>query len=331
MARVQYGFKQMSVYEIYRLSELGYLKLHPPYQRQPCWTLNMKMALLDSIFRGFPINPVILQEYEAGRYEVIDGAQRLSTIIEFINNKFGIRYPEGKIHYFKELAAMEQRKLEDYTVLSIIVSGTVEENVARDIFLNINVRGKSLTPQEIRKAKYAEKGMPFVEKLAQMEVFKKVVHKMGEERRQKLVLRFLAFSLKGYEGYDGKIAEFLDSTLENYEKFRPFESQIEKSFMQMCRCVQVVWPVDAFMVLSGKGKKKRFSQALFDIISYSFTQFPEAKLIDSAEQIRQALEMLLAKNAEFRYAVTDTGNAGKKKVSDRFAIWMDTMKNIVGG
>ena len=131
MARVQYGFKQMSVYEIYRLSELGYLKLHQPYQRQPCWTLNMKMALLDSIFRGFPINPVILQEYEAGRYEVIDGAQRLSTIIEFINNKFGIRYPEGKIHYFKELAAMEQRKLEDYTVLSIIVSGTVEENVAR--------------------------------------------------------------------------------------------------------------------------------------------------------------------------------------------------------
>lgn len=83
--------------------------------------------------------------------------------------------------------------------------------------------------------------------------------------------------------------------------------------MQMCRCVQVVWPVDAFMVLSGKGKKKRFSQALFDIISYSFTQFPEAKLIDSAERIRQALEMLLAKTRSLGMLLQIQGMLGKRR------------------
>lgn len=53
------------------------------YQRKLVWTLEEKQKLIDSILKDYPIPAILLAEKE-GRYEIIDGLQRLHAILSFI-------------------------------------------------------------------------------------------------------------------------------------------------------------------------------------------------------------------------------------------------------
>lgn len=327
---MQFDFKQMSIYEIYHLSRLGYLELCPSYQRSYKWTTKQKENLIGAVFKGYPIQQIILEEMKAGFFRVIDGVQRLTAIVDFINGQFQIIGREGELCRFQDLTALERRKLEDYQILVYIMRGE-GESAAGDIFLSINQGGRKLSWQDTRSLKYWDQGMPFVKKLARLMEFESIVHNKNEGKRQELALRFLAFYLRGYGRYDGKMNRFLDQILENYGEYMGKEEQTEHRFKQMCRAVQTVWPVDAFVVSANGGKRKRFSNGLFDIISYSFTQYPEKELIAKSEEINQALCMLLKKDVRFKEAVTGMGSTGKQKVVERFTIWMNKMQEIVGG
>ena len=59
------------------------------YQRKLVWTLEEKQRLVESILKGYPVPAVLLAEREAGDYEVIDGLQRLYTLMSFIETSFG--------------------------------------------------------------------------------------------------------------------------------------------------------------------------------------------------------------------------------------------------
>jgi len=72
--------------------------LRPPYQRYPrVWKLKMKEKFLDSLFRGYYIPKIVLREVIIGnekRYEVIDGQQRITTILEFFDKDSQLKTPE---------------------------------------------------------------------------------------------------------------------------------------------------------------------------------------------------------------------------------------------
>ena len=60
------------------------------YQRKLVWTLEEKQKLIDSILNEFPV-PLILLSKRSGAgasFDIIDGLQRLHTIISFIENAF---------------------------------------------------------------------------------------------------------------------------------------------------------------------------------------------------------------------------------------------------
>jgi uncharacterized protein DUF262 len=65
---------------------------YPPFQRDKVWAPNMKRYLIDSILRGFYVPAILVYRetdaFGAQKYWVIDGQQRLSTIFEFLDNKF---------------------------------------------------------------------------------------------------------------------------------------------------------------------------------------------------------------------------------------------------
>jgi uncharacterized protein with ParB-like and HNH nuclease domain len=71
------------------------LILKPEYQRDFCWTQEQQIKLIDSIYRGIPLPSVFIREVQLKSktmYEVIDGQQRLTTILNYINGVFV--YPE---------------------------------------------------------------------------------------------------------------------------------------------------------------------------------------------------------------------------------------------
>lgn len=74
----------MSVGEIVNMYEASELIIRPPFQRLFRWELNQKSKLVESILLGIPVPPIFVFETSDGTWELIDGLQRLSTILEFM-------------------------------------------------------------------------------------------------------------------------------------------------------------------------------------------------------------------------------------------------------
>tara|TARA_R110001606_G_scaffold348622_1_gene498202 strand:+ start:21650 stop:22858 length:1209 start_codon:yes stop_codon:yes gene_type:complete len=94
----------------------GEIDLQPDFQRGEVWGVSRKRLLVDSIFRGWHIPPIHLVTLDDGRFEVLDGQQRLSSIRDFIENSFSI---DGNIDprddYIASLNGKKYRDLDQET------------------------------------------------------------------------------------------------------------------------------------------------------------------------------------------------------------------------
>ena len=170
-----------SVSKICQLYRENKIELSPPYQRRPAWRTRQREDLLDSIFNGIPLPAVIVYKTDAGRrtfvYEVMDGKQRLETILHFRYGK--VLKSEGKLGFWLRRDQLKQRKrllfkdlrqgttrkehglgvrtFLNYKVPVIEYSGELTglagQRIAQwEIFTKINSTGSKLTKNEIRKA-----------------------------------------------------------------------------------------------------------------------------------------------------------------------------------
>jgi len=131
------------------------------YQRDLCWNLEHKQNLINSLYRGLDLGRVIIYErtyeeverqlkkgnLETCFYDVIDGKQRLNTLIEWKNNKF----PDSNGYYFKDLSMVAQRTLLSSTNLGFF---KIETNRIEDIlkvFLNNVVAGVPMDVNHVNK------------------------------------------------------------------------------------------------------------------------------------------------------------------------------------
>jgi hypothetical protein len=171
----------LSISDLCKLYQHDKLELNPPYQRRPAWRTRQREDLLESIFNGIPIPAVILYKTKAGRrtsiFEVMDGKQRLETILHFRYGRivkdegrleFWLRREESK--YRKRLAysdlsnpdvreelGLGVRLFMDYRVPVVEYSGDLRglagQKIAQwEVFTKINSTGSRLTKNEIRHA-----------------------------------------------------------------------------------------------------------------------------------------------------------------------------------
>lgn len=162
-----------AVQAMYRDYREGNLLVNRKYQRKLVWELTEKQALIDSIFKGYPIPLILLAErpgvHGPGKYEIIDGIQRLNAIFTFVEQSFDI---EGSYFDVEQFATARQYAFEgafvekkgvrllpprecarilDYQLAITIYPATEESNIT-DIFGRINSGGRQLSPQEQRQA-----------------------------------------------------------------------------------------------------------------------------------------------------------------------------------
>ena len=70
-------------------------------QRELCWSLLQKQQLILSILKGIRLPHMAFLQLLDDTYQVIDGKQRLNTIIEFYSNKFSIE-ANGQQYFFSD-------------------------------------------------------------------------------------------------------------------------------------------------------------------------------------------------------------------------------------
>lgn len=138
----------------------GQLIIQPEYQRNYIYADGRKdVAVIDSILKKYPIGIIYFNEREDGKYEILDGQQRITSIGRFVTGKFAINVESAKPLYFNSLNKEEQQLIKDTHLLVYVCKG--EEREIKEWFRTINIAGVPLNEQELLNAIYSG---PFISK-----------------------------------------------------------------------------------------------------------------------------------------------------------------------
>lgn len=133
------------------------LDLAPSFQRRFVWTQEHQEQFIDTILQGYPFPEIYVCQGETDikriitKQKVIDGQQRLTTIMNYINDSF--EKPLKLIKKFDDLEGEERRKFLEYQIVVRDI-GQVEDAVVKEIFRRINLTKFKLDDIEIHNAIY---------------------------------------------------------------------------------------------------------------------------------------------------------------------------------
>lgn len=185
----------------------GQLVIQPEYQRNYIYADGKRdVAVIDSLLKEYPIGLLYFVKAANGKYEVLDGQQRITSIGRFLTDKFAYPDPDGHERNFSSLPA-DKKSLLLKTRLTIYVC-TGEESEIKAWFKTINIAGIPLNEQELLNAIYSG---PFV--TAAKEEFsnsmKPLLQKWkayvkGNEKRQEILAEALRWV--SHDDVDGYMA-----------------------------------------------------------------------------------------------------------------------------
>ncbi|EIJ9773568.1 DUF262 domain-containing protein, partial [Campylobacter jejuni] len=173
--RIEKG--RMSFFEIKRRQERGDIQISPEFQREDVWNYKQKSELIESVLMGIPIPVFYFFESKDTKIQVVDGRQRITTFIDFMNDKFDLKQVKiitdiiGK--KFSDLNVIQQRKIEDYQIDTYTIQPPTPEQVKFNIFDRVNRGGTRLNNQEMRNALYQGNSTELINELSKEECFKK--------------------------------------------------------------------------------------------------------------------------------------------------------------
>lgn len=127
--------------QLQSLNDANKIIFNTEFQRGEVWDTSRKQKLIDSIIRGYNINTIFLRQLSDGRYECLDGQQRLKTILqEFLKDKFPINpkiTPEFKDKtHFSDLHEYLRNKILTYPVYAVILYTVTDEETCK-VFLRL--------------------------------------------------------------------------------------------------------------------------------------------------------------------------------------------------
>lgn len=145
------NFSQRDVSSLIHMKYNAGIDLNPEYQRDLVWSQEDKENLIESIFNYVDIGKFVLfrRDFSSSKelYEIIDGKQRLTALLDFFENRFTFR---GK--FFNELHPSDQRHFEGYAV-SFAMLERVDKQTVLNTFVRLNTGGRPVDPMHIEKVK----------------------------------------------------------------------------------------------------------------------------------------------------------------------------------
>lgn len=285
----------------------GDTDLQPSFQRRlGIWTHGKRSRLVESLLLRIPI-PVFYAAADAeDAWSVVDGIQRLSTLDGYVNNEYklrGLQYLqtfEGK--NYSELPRNLQRRIMDTQLHVNVLEHGTPEDVMFNIFLRINTGGTPLSGQEIRHAINPGPARGFLKEVAESQDFLEATTWSVNQRRmadRELVLRFMAFHIKGPENYTtGHMDAFLNETMHVLNNIGCNEhSRLQDEFNRAMRASAALFGDDAFRKPQREGQRRgRINRALFESWGVNLALCTPEQLsltVERANEVRSRFDDLI--------------------------------------
>lgn len=229
---------EMSLGEVASLYKNGELVIDPNYQRLFRWEESQKTRFVESLLLGIPVPPVFVFQRESGVWELIDGLQRISTVLQLMGD---LRFPDGGLYdplvlggtnLLPGLAGMkwsresgdDEKAFDTSLQLEIkrsrlrveILRKESDEDAKFELFQRLNTGGSKLSEQEVRNSVLVMLNPEFyqwLQQLTEVPSFQQSVQltstQRSEQQHVEMALRFVAYRLCPYKrGLD--VNEYLD-------------------------------------------------------------------------------------------------------------------------
>lgn len=203
----------------------------PDYQRELNWDRKRKSKFIESVFIGLPI-PYLFAcdvapddiEEDQGRFEIIDGSQRVRTLAEFVSDRFPLTHMEKLKELeglrFSQLPLSRRRRFNRTTLRLIELEKGTTETTRRDLFERINTGSLELTDMDVRWGVMDGIFVRFVKDCSEDPVFRELTPFSPEAVKlrepQEFVLRFFAY-LERRDRFERSVRTFLDEYLRDKE------------------------------------------------------------------------------------------------------------------
>jgi hypothetical protein len=287
----------MSVGELISLYKDGELIINPSYQRLFRWHESQKTKLIESLLLGIPIPPIFVFQKETGVWELIDGLQRVSTILEFAGVLIG---PDAQpvppselegtnlipalagVHWnpttdsdTKSLTTTQQLDIKRSRIRVEILKKESDEEAKFELFQRLNTGGSRLSEQEVRNCVLVMVSPGFyawITELATAPDFTATVPltetARNEQKHVELALRHVAYRRVPYSsGLD--VNEYLDKAALHLARMAEADRTSEGHVVQATfRLLAGALGADAFKRWDGTRHAGGFLISGFDAIAH---------------------------------------------------------------
>jgi hypothetical protein len=298
-----------------------------------------------------PVPPVFLYEDISGKYEVMDGQQRINSIVEFLENELVLEklkiWPQLNGRTYKSLPPALRRGIErsKLSAITLITDQIIDKKAGIDVraqvFDRLNTGGEKLNAQELRNCLYSGPFNRLIVEIASHADFTKLFdipshadHTLSDGSYDdvlkdnkvfaamtdcQIALRFFAFREEDY--LRGSTKRILDECMQRYrfadeEKIDSFRAD----FLDTLSLAKKVFGDKAFRLPpAGKRKKGNLSRPLFDAEMISLFRHLDKKahiLARKSEISKQILELCDPKSSSYELIVgrPNTADAIKKRI-----------------
>ncbi|MBJ9703666.1 DUF262 domain-containing protein [Acinetobacter calcoaceticus] len=342
----------VSFNEILDMYQSNELNISPDFQRLFRWSNGKQSRFIESLILEMPVPPIYVIELEDGKYELIDGLQRISSYLHLrgelvgathnnIEDKDKLKLSDCDVieelngFTFDELPTSYQIRLKRSFIRMEVIRKESNKLIRYHMFKRLNTGGEGLEDQELRNCtiRILNESFPdFLNEVVENQDFQDTTFNISDAKtinayKQELILRFLAF--KNFrENYTHDIADFLDEYMERVSlpnsdiHFIEFDYNIEKAIF-----------AKTFKILNKTLGSKVFGQASknfdsihenFSIYQYESISLALQKIInfvdcDNADHLAKISEKLVSikLNKDFKPITTGGGKNTKNKLNER--------------
>jgi Protein of unknown function DUF262 len=321
---------QMSIGEVVNMYKEGEIIIDPEFQRLFRWDLGQKSKLFESLLLGIPLPSIFVFEREDSKWELIDGLQRMSTILEFMGL---LKSPEGLIAppswlqatgylpslhnsvweknvLIDGLSEDDQIELAGDMKLAIrrsriaveILKRPSDNNTKYDLFQRLNAGGTPANAQELRNCVIIMANRDFynqLKALSENEDFK-IVTAMSEDQLEKqrsmeYVSRFMVHLKVPFNG-KLDVEEFINEGIVNLSADAVTEAD-ERAFTTTFQLLRQGFEDGALRRFIDGTPKGRVSLAIYEIVAIGIAKNIAAILnrVDPLAYVKERVEALWAR------------------------------------